>query len=248
MANVSLSTGELKKALLFVSLMTVGVGAAVGLVRHYAFGADPTAALVVGLVSGASWSVLFSSWALRRTWTWNWLAWATGRPIIHGVWFGHLCTNYESHDGSVGKRIPIAFVIRQTFLGYSLLSYTERQDSVTLAETLDVDDKHDTVHLRYMYRFQIMRENERKQTTGAGELKLIENGTKLKGHYLTDSPTQGSAELALVQREVDGIDTFRAVHALHQTRLSTPVLSGPLGPATLVNLSNVITKPSDKAD
>jgi hypothetical protein len=99
-----------------------------------------------------------------------------------------------------------------------------------------------------LYRFQIMRENERKQTTGAGELKLIENGTKLKGHYLTDSPTQGSAELALVQREVDGIDTFRAVHALHQTRLSTPVLSGPLGPATLVNLSNVITKPSDKAD
>ena len=68
MANVSLSTGELKKALLFVSLTTVSIGALVGLVRHYAFGADPTAALAVGLLSGASWSVLFSTWALRRTW------------------------------------------------------------------------------------------------------------------------------------------------------------------------------------
>jgi hypothetical protein len=218
------------------------------LVRHYAFGADPPAALAVGLLSGASWSVLFSTVAFRRTWTWNWLAWASGRPIIHGVWFGHLNTNYGSHDGSVGSRIPIAFVIKQTFLGYSLLSYTERQDSVTLAETLDVDDKHDTVHLRYMYRFQIMRDNERKQTTGAGELRLLENGTRLKGHYLTDSPTQGSAELVLVQREVDGIDTFRAVQALHQIKSSVPILSGQHDPATPAVSANAVTKLSGKVD
>lgn len=173
-------------------------------------------------------------------------AWASGRPIIHGVWFGHLNTNYGSHDGSVGRRIPIAFVIKQTFLGYSLLSYTERQDSVTLAETLDVDDKHDTVHLRYMYRFQIMRENERKQTTGAGELKLLEKGTRPKGHYLTDSPTQGSAELVLIQREVDGIDTFRAVQALHQINFSTPILSGQPDQATPAALANAVTKLSGK--
>jgi hypothetical protein len=248
MANVSLSTGELKKALLFVSLMTVGIGALVGFVRHYAFGADPTAALAVGLLSGASWSVLFSTLAFRRTWTWNWLAWASGRPIIHGVWFGHLNTNYGSHDGSVGRHIPIAFVIKQTFLGYSLLSYTERQDSVTLAETLDVDDKHDTVHLRYMYRFQIMRENERKQTTGAGELKLLENGTRLKGHYLTDSPTQGSAELVLVQREVDGIDTFLAVQALQRIKFSTPILSDQPDAATPAAVANAVTRLSGKVD
>jgi len=248
MANVSLSTGELKKALLFVSLMTVGIGALVGLVRHYAFGADSTAALAVGLLSGASWSVLISTLAFRRTWTWNWLARAIGRPIIHGVWFGHLNTNYGSHDGSVGRLIPIAFVIKQTFLGYSLRSYTERQDSVTLAETLDVDDKHDTVHLRYMYRFQIMRENERKQTTGAGELKLLENGTRLKGHYLTDSPTQGSAELVLLQREVGGIDTFLAVQALHQNKFSTPIYSDQSGPGTPAPLANATIKLSGKVD
>lgn len=220
MANVSLSTNELKKALLFVSISTGVIGGVVGLIRHYAFGADATEALVLGLISGASWAVLFSTWVFRLPWTYGWLAWLTGRPIIHGVWFGYLDTSYESGDESVGKRIPIAFVIKQTFLTYSLLSYTERQDSVTLAETLDVDEKHNTIHLRYMYRFQIMRATERKQTTGAGELKLIEGGTKLKGNYLTDSPTHGSVELVFVQSQVDRIDTFEAVRQLHGARFS----------------------------
>ncbi|CAM4081200.1 Uncharacterised protein [Bordetella pseudohinzii] len=221
MANVSMSTGELKKAFLFVSSSTVALAGLVGIVRHYFFDADATSALVLGLVSGASWAVLFSLWALKRPWRCGRLARLTGRPIIHGVWFGHLDTSYESDDESVGKRIPIAFVIRQTFLTYSLLSYTERQDSVTLAETLDVDEKHDTVHLRYMYRFQIMRMTERKQTTGAAELKLIEGGTKLKGNYLTDSPTHGSLQLVFVQRQVDGIDTFRAVRELYDARFAS---------------------------
>jgi hypothetical protein len=218
MANVSLSTDELKKAFLFVSISTGVIGSLIGLIRHYAFGADATNAFALGLVSGVTWAVLFSIWVFRRPWTCGWLARLTGRPIIHGVWFGHLDTSYESADDSVGKRIPIAFVIKQTFLTYSLLSYTERQDSVTLAETLDVDEKHSTVHLRYMYRFQIMRATERKQTTGAGELKLIEGGAKLKGNYLTDSPTQGSVELVIVQRQVDDIDTFKAVRQLYEAR------------------------------
>lgn len=231
MANVSLSTGELKKALLFVSANTIAIGVVVGLVRHYVFNAEATAALLVGLVSGMGWASLVSLWAFSRPWTWGWLAWMTGRPIIHGVWFGHLDTSYESNDESVGKRIPIAFVIKQSFLTYSLLSYTERQDSVTLAETLDVDDKHSTVHLRYMYRFHIMRMDERKQTTGAGELKLIEGGTKLKGHYLTDSPTHGSIELVFIQREVDDIDTFKAVKSLYEAKFgSRPAAPAPADP------------------
>lgn len=240
MANVSLSSGELKKALLFVSVSTVVIGLIVGFLRLAWSGAgeaeeervvNALVAVVFGLVSGASWAVIFSTWVFRRTWTWGWLAWLTGRPIIHGVWFGHLDTSYESSDASVGKRIPIAFVIKQTFLTYSLLSYTERQDSVTLAETLDVDDKHHTVQLRYMYRFQIMRANERKQTTGAGELKLVEGGKRLKGNYLTDSPTHGSINLVFVQREVDGIDTFWAVRQLYEeqsaphTATTTPLQS-----------------------
>lgn len=219
-----MSTDELKKAFLFVSFSTGAIGGIVGLARHYILGGDATSALIFGLLSGASWAVFFSKWVFSRPWTSPLLAWMIGRPIIHGVWFGHLDTSYDSGDDSVGKRIPIAFVIKQSFLTYSLLSYTERQDSVTLAETLDVDEKHNTVHLRYMYRFQIMRPTERKQTTGAGELKLITGGKKLKGNYLTDSPTHGSVELNFVQREVGGIDTFAAVRELYYSRFpQTPV-------------------------
>ncbi|MNL83714.1 hypothetical protein D3C87_2114410 [compost metagenome] len=66
-----------------------------------------------------------------------------------------------------------------------------------------------------------MRMTERKQTTGAAELKLIEGGTKLKGNYLTDSPTHGSLQLVFVQRQVDGIDTFNAVRELYDARFAS---------------------------
>jgi len=220
MANVSLSTEELKKALLTVSITTIVIGCGGGALRHIFGDTDGTQALLYGLVSGAGWAGGISTWAFRRPWTSERLARLIGRPIIHGVWFGHLDTSYGADDPAASKRIPIAFVIKQTFLGYSLLSYTERQDSVTLTESLDIDDKHSTVHLRYMYRFQIMKADERKQTTGAGELKLVERGTRLKGHYLTDSPTQGFADLVLVQRNCDGIDTFKAAQKLHEARIS----------------------------
>lgn len=95
MANVSLSTRELKKALLFVSAITVLIGAIAGLIRHLAFGTDITLAYAQGLSFGISMAVAIAIWAIRRPWTINWLAKVAGRPIIHGIWFGHLHTNYN---------------------------------------------------------------------------------------------------------------------------------------------------------
>ncbi|MGY1490628.1 hypothetical protein ACW4YW_14565 [Methylobacillus pratensis] len=219
MANVNLSIKDFRKALLFVAITTVVIGSLAGLIRHFAFGANGTQALMVGLMSGATWAVAVSIWAFRRPWKTEWIANWTGRPIIHGVWFGSLLTNYGTSDDKPTEPIPIAFVIKQTFLGYSLLSYTENQDSRTLIESLLVDDQHDTAHIRYMYEFYIRKPNERKLTTGAAELKLIEGGKRLRGHYLTNSPTQGLADLTLVQRECKGIDTFVAAKNAYQERL-----------------------------
>lgn len=241
MANVSLSTDEFRKALLFVSGTTIAFGTLAGAGRHFLFGSSDLAqALILGLLTGTGWAVWVSIWAFRRPWTSERLARWTGRPIIHGVWFGHLDTNYGANNSGLAKPIPIAFVIRQTYLGYSLLSYTERQDSMTSMEALDVDAKHDTVHLRYMYRFQIMKADERKLTTGAGELQLIENGKRLKGHYLTNSPTQGFADLVLVQRDCDGIDTFKVVQQLYQAKFSPPT------PPTPPSYGQVAVHVSDK--
>tara|TARA_R110001592_G_scaffold102908_6_gene290157 strand:- start:85 stop:750 length:666 start_codon:yes stop_codon:yes gene_type:complete len=221
MANITLSTEEFKKALLFVSFTTIAVGGLVGLVRHLGFGDNGTQALTLGLLTGVSWAIAVSVWAFQRPWTTKWLARWTGRPIIHGVWFGHLRTNYGASNDVDSKDIPIAFVIKQTYLGYSLLSYTEHQDSETLIESLSIDDRHSTIHLRYIYEFYIRKPDERKLTTGAAELKLIESGRRLYGHYLTNSPTQGFADLVLVQRECHGIDTFDAAHKLYQKKYET---------------------------
>jgi hypothetical protein len=188
----------------------------VGLVRHFGFGSNATQAITLGLFSSVSWTITISIWAFRLSWKRQWLAKLTGRPIIQGVWFGHLHTNYDTNDEGETKAIPIAFVIKQTYLGYSLLSYTENQDSRTLVESLSIDDKHEIIQLRYMYEFYIRKPNERKLTTGAAELRLIESGKRLKGHYMTNSPTQGFADLTLVQRACEGIDTFAAVKELYQ--------------------------------
>lgn len=216
MTNVALSTKEFKHSLLFVSITTIIIGSLVGVVRHFCFGANATQALTLGLLSSVSWAIAVSIWAFRRPWTTEWLAGLTGRPIIHGVWFGHLQTNYGSNAEDESTSIPIAFVIKQTYLGYSLLSYTEKQDSRTLVESLSIDDQHKIIQLRYMYEFYIRKPNENKLTTGAAELRLIESGKRLKGHYLTNSPTRGFADLTLIQRSCDGIDTFATIKQLYQ--------------------------------
>lgn len=218
MTNVSLSKEELKKTFQFVAITTVAIGALAGALRHFASEAKGVEALMLGLLSGVGWAVVVSIWAFRLPWKSERLARWTGRPIIYGVWFGHLETNYGSINGCPARKIPIAFIIKQTYLGYSLLSYTEHQDSETLTESLTVDEKHNTVLLRYMYEFQIRKPDERKLTTGAAELKVLESGMRLRGHYLTNSPTQGFADLVLVQRDCAGIDTFAAVQRLHKTR------------------------------
>ncbi|NLY34828.1 MAG: hypothetical protein GX040_08965 [Alcaligenaceae bacterium] len=220
MANVSLSNKEFRKALSFVSVTTVLIGGVVGAIRHFVFGTDSTLAYAQGFNVGISMAVVIAIWVFRRPWTITWLAQVTGRPIIHGVWFGHLDTNYNTDVTSSITKIPIAFVIKQTYLGYSLLSYTAHQNSETLIESLVVDDQHGTVLLRYMYEFSIRKPDERKLTTGAAELRLVENCTKLTGHYLTNSPTQGFAELVLVQRDCQGIDTFSAVQKLYNEKIS----------------------------
>lgn len=117
MANVALSTDEFKKALLFVTLTTIFIGGLVGSVRHFGFGDTGIQALTLGLGSSISWAIAVSIWAFRRPWTSEWLARWTGRPIIHGVWFGHLHTNYGASNDNDSTTIPIAFVIKQTYLG-----------------------------------------------------------------------------------------------------------------------------------
>lgn len=216
MANLSLTTKELEKILKFISGTTVAIGVVVGLVRHFAFDADPAPALLVGLLSAVGYAVTAGMFLLKRPWRSRRLAQWTGRPLVQGVWVGQLTSDYRDKNGRPRSDIPVAFVIKQTYLGYSIVSHTERQDSESLVESLEFDDKPGITRLRYIYEFLILENNERKLTMGAAELRLIEEGTRLRGHYMTNSPTRGSADLRFVQRKTRGIDTFEAAQKAYQ--------------------------------
>ena len=175
---------------------------------------------------GAVGTAIVGMFLLKRPWRSARLARWAGRPLVHGVWFGRLTSDFVDGTGKARSEIPVAFVIRQTCLGYSIVSHTKLQDSETLVESLEVDHKTDIVRLRYIYEFLVMQNGERKLTMGAAELKVLDGGTRLRGHYVTNSPTRGAADLQLVQRKVRGVDTFEAAQKIYEKRFATSFTLG----------------------
>lgn len=146
----------------------------------------------------------------NMTWKSERLAKLLGRPIVHGVWRGKLNTNYKGQQ----RAIEIAFVIRQTFMSLSIESFTQDQEGESKIEALIRNSKTQATRVCYIFELKRQYNGENKLTTGAGDLKLIEAGKKLKGNYWTNSPTDGDLELILISRECSGIDCFSAAKSL----------------------------------
>lgn len=159
-------------------------------------------------------SITFSTFGLglfaNMTWKSERLAKWLGKPIVHGVWRGTLNTNYKGTH----RPIEIAFVIKQTFMSLSIESFTQDQDGESKIEALIQNSKTQSTRVCYMFELKRQYKGENKLTTGAGDLKLIEAGKKLKGNYWTNSPTDGDLELSLVSRECSGVDCFSAAKSL----------------------------------
>lgn len=135
------------------------------------------------------------------------------RPIVHGVWRVTLNTVYKGESRS----IEIAFVIRQTFMSLSIKSFTQDQEGESKIEALIRNSKTQATRVCYIFELKRQYKGENKLTTGAGDLKLIEAGKKLKGNYWTNSPNDGDIELTLLSRECSGVDCFSAVNNLTRT-------------------------------
>ncbi len=140
----------------------------------------------------------------------NWLR----RPIVHGLWWGTLYTDYRPKSDTMLKPIAIAFVIRQSYLSLSIQSFTNMQSASSTLETLNLDEKTTNTQLRYVFEMIRRAYAENKITNGYGELTLQENGKKLEGHYWTNSPTQGRLELRLISRKCDGVNSFEAAQKM----------------------------------
>ncbi len=129
------------------------------------------------------------------------------RPIVHGVWRGTLSSDYKQ-TGKTPLDIPIVFVIRQTYLTISIESFTKFQEGESKLEALIQNGKTEATRLSYVFELRRQYQGENKLTTGAGDLRLINESKNLKGHYWTNSPTFGELQLELLSRECDGVDCF----------------------------------------
>lgn len=146
-----------------------------------------------------------------RPWTSKTLARWLGRPSIHGIWWGTLDTDWRDEDGETPPPIPIAFVIRQTYLFASIQSFTERQPAKSKFEFLGVDEKTTDTHLAYVYELHRTAYGENKLTTGYGYLTLQDHEKVLAGDYWTNSPTRGTLRLKFITQECDGVNSYESV-------------------------------------
>ncbi|CAL62328.1 Hypothetical protein; putative membrane protein [Herminiimonas arsenicoxydans] len=204
---LSLTYSEFERLLKAFGITTLCVAAVIFIVR-VSLDSPTITALWQAATSSVTLTAIAFGFFARRKWQSPLLAKWLGRPIIHGLWRGQLHTNYIGADGQSKPPIEIAFVIKQTYLTLSIESFTRGQEGESTVEALLQNSKTDTTKVCYIFELRRQYKGENKLTTGSGELKLLNKGTQLKGHYWTNSPTQGDLELQLITRDCDGVDCF----------------------------------------
>lgn len=209
MTSVTLTFSELVRLLKVFAYVTLLFTAVLTAGRMFF-----EAPLVTAALQSASTSILLVTAGLgaiyRKTWTSpTWAKWL-GRPMVHGLWWGTLYTDYRAADNRPHDPIPIAFVIRQNYFFLSIQSFTENQPAKSTMEALHRDDKTSDAHLTYVFEMKRLAYAENKLTTGYGELTLQDSGRSLVGDYWTNSPTQGRLQLNLVTRDCDAVNSFTA--------------------------------------
>lgn len=130
------------------------------------------------------------------------------KPIVHGLWKGHLISNYKNSEGQQIPPIEIYFYIKQTFLITTIKSFTSNQNSESVITALSQNKVTDTTNFIYTYKFYRTRNSENKVTLGSGDLRLTDNGKKLTGIYWTNANTRGEIVLNLIDRKCETIDSF----------------------------------------
>lgn len=181
--------------------------------------------------SGIAFAVLYgASWKYERLARW------LKRPVVHGAWCGTLVSDYRAKDG-VELHIPIVFVIRQTYLTLSVQSYTPNQIGTSKLEGMVQDPRTGETRLRYVFELTRHYNNENKVTKGAGELRLQNQASALKGFYWTSTPTHGEIRLKHMSRDCEEVDCFEVALERWPTELAGAakevLLTVPDQPATL---------------
>ncbi|MGE4069826.1 MAG: hypothetical protein AB7E72_01470 [Lysobacterales bacterium] len=209
---VSLTTGEVKRLVTIFALLSIVLAAIVAFVILSLRGEDLNDHLFATGFQAVSGGVTIATVCFailaKQTWQWKFLAKVLDRPIVHGVWHGKIWTNHGVQVGSSPRPIEIVLVIQQTYLALSIVSFTPAQEGESVIEAMLRNAKTDATRLCYVYELRRRYQSENRLTLGSGELKLVESRERLRGHYFTNSPTEGEIDLRLITRDCQGIDSF----------------------------------------
>lgn len=231
MNNLSLTLIEFQRLLKVFAALTLLAWVLIFFIQWQLIGADPltvgwrsfTFALTIAtLAFGVFYKLAWKSPRIAR-----WI----GRPIVHGVWRGTLFSDYKT-DKEKPLEIPIFFVIRQTYLTLSLESFTKSQEGESKLEALIRNARTEATRLSYVFELRRQFRGENKLTIGAGELRLQENSTILRGFYWTNTPTHGELKLKLVSRDCDGVDCYEVAEKnfpVERTSPSEPTVAAAEG-------------------
>lgn len=208
MNSLTLTFAELERLLKAFAYASVGATGIITAAQILLFDKPPVTATIQSAGIAILLLILGFGVLAKKPWLWPTLAGWFGRPIVHGLWWGTLHTEYRPNINEKMPPILIALVIRQSYLSLSIRSFTQKQPASSTLETLYLNEKNMNAELRYVFEMVRRAYAENKLTNGYGELSLQNNGKKLAGHYWTNSPTQGRLELYLVRRNCDGVNSF----------------------------------------
>jgi hypothetical protein len=207
MNNLSLTSTEFERLLKVFGTLTFGLVALISGIQIYLVSADIGTAILKAFSMSLALSTMAFGVFYKAAWRWERVAKWMQRPIVHGVWAGQLRSDYGGHSEEQLK-LPIIFVVRQTYLTLSVQSFTTSQEGESRLEALIHNSKTEATRLSYVFELRKIYSGAKIMTSGAGELKLVGRGMKLKGDYWTNTPTHGELLLALVSRECDGVTCY----------------------------------------
>lgn len=209
MIPLSVTSSDLERlAKLSAVLGTIAAASAVA-ARWEALSTAPFSVLGPAISAALAAPTLVILIVRKIEWKYPWLSKLLGRRMVHGLWWGELDSDYVKNSGDAPlPPIPIAFVIRQTYLTLSIRSYTSALPGESILETLHAHPVTGDANLRYAYQMTRRANAENKATLGYGDLVLGGEDRKLTGHYWTNSPSTGRIRLTLLTRDCNDVRSF----------------------------------------
>ncbi|UGQ45657.1 hypothetical protein [Massilia endophytica] len=122
-----------------------------------------------------------------------------------------MTSHYGRAEGEPPLSLPIAFIVRQTYLTLTIQSFTASQTGESRLEALMHSDRTGATRLLYIYELKNKYPGKRELVNGAGDLLLAMRDSILEGDYWTDSPSHGTIWLHRVSKKCGGAERFEDI-------------------------------------